>query len=251
MATDEGKEAAGDLEEGGDEQQESLSDIRTEGNWARADIPERIIKKLSRIAGLKYDDKCRLGGGGLCLGLLDENGRGAKRRRKALMVLGSLVAQIGKESTNRAVELAGATWLDIVGWREDAEYAALWAAAQKVRREVAAARLEDELWERSLNGYEVEEAKKGGSGEIEKVTVTKFDNGLGVQLLKGLGYVGKDGGARSAKALGNGKAGGGGVDPAAAGEAEGEDKVPDTVLFPDRKTAFEMMGKPRTADGAK
>ena len=213
--------------------------VSTKGEAVLAqNIPEKIIRKLARIAGLKYAENHRSGGGGLCLGI-----DGVRPRRKALAILGTMVGQIGKESLDKAVVQSGATWLDVVGWREDVEYAALWAAAVKVRREVAASRLEDELWDRSLNGAIVEEAKKDGQGKISALEVRKFDNSLGVQLLKGLGFVGKDGGARSVKGLkGEPERPVPGVDGAPA-EAEKIGENVDTVLFADRATAFKTMGK--------
>ena len=218
----------------------AANEIRTAGKVTMAaNIPETIIRKLARIAGLVYVQGHRNGGGGLCLGIT-----GVRQRRKALQILGAMVGQIGKESTDRAVLAAGAVWLDVVGWREDVEYAALWAAAVKVRREVAASRLEDELWDRSLNGYDNEEVRGG-----QPVVLRKFDNNLGVNLLKGLGYVGKDG-VRSVKAVKGAPApkSAPGVDGAPA-EAEKVGPNVDTVLFADRKTAFAAMGLPHTTDG--
>jgi len=208
--------------------------IKTVGTRGAADIPERIVKKLARIAGLTYSDKAPAGGGGLCLGI-----EGIKRRKKALMILGAMVGQIGKSSMNVAVEGAGASWLDVVGWREDVEYSLLWAAAVRVRREVAAARLEDDLWDRSLNGYEIDEVRGG-----VHVSLKKFDNNLGVNLLKGLGYVGKDSGVKSIKIV-KGKEvakAAPGVDGAPEPEKELGDNV-DTVMFADRATAFAAMAK--------
>lgn len=210
----------------------------------KADISERLIRKLARIAGLSYTDYHRSGGGGLCLGIA-----GQRPRRKALMLLGEMAGSIGKDSTDSAVTKVGATWLDVVGWREDPEYAALWAAAVKVRREVAASRLEDELWDRSMNGFDVEEMKNG-----KRETVKKFDNNLGVNLLKGLGFVGKEAaGVRSVKV---GKGGKGepkaapGVDGAPA-EAPSVGENVDTVMFADRATAFKTMGKVPAEGGGK
>lgn len=205
---------------------------------APADIPEAIVRKLARIAGLKYVERHRSGGGGLCLGIL-----GKRPRRRALMILGQLVGSIGKGSTEDAVVAAKSTWLEVVEWREDAEYAALWTAAIKVRREVAASRLEDDLWERSLNGYDIDEVRGG-----VRVTLKKFDNNLGVNLLKGLGFVGKDGGVKSAKGVGKGAAKeekpAPGVDGAPVpAEAEKIGENVDTVLFADRATAFKAMGR--------
>lgn len=214
--------------------------VKTSGVRGRADIPERIIKKLARVAGLEYKDKHKRGGGGLCLGI--DSGLA---RRKALMILGFMVSRIGKESSNVAVEGAGATWLDVLGWREDVEYAALWAASIRVRREVAASRLEDEIWERSTNGYDIEEPKRGAGGNIEMVTVRKFDNALGIQILKGLGFVGRDIGPHSAKPiLKEGEKSAPGVDP----EVEKAGPNIDTVLFADRQTAFDMMGEANRKD---
>lgn len=215
------------------EERERRARVKLTGNWRRADIPERIIKKLARVAGLKYKDGHKAGGGGLCLEI-----DGVKPRRKAMMVLGMLVGRIGEESTNKSVEEAGATWLDVMGWREDVEYSLLWRAAILIKREVAAARLEDELWERSLNGYEVQEAKSIG-GELEMVHVHRMDNGLGVQLLKGLGFVGRGAvGSRSAKGVTDSK-----VDPVAKVDGGGINESADTVLFPSRKVAYDMMGE--------
>jgi hypothetical protein len=205
----------------GSESAEVLGRVKVSGARCTPEIPERIIKKLAKIAGLEYAEKAPEGGGGLCLGI-----EGIKRRRKALMVLGAMVGHLGQGSMDRA----------IVGWREDGEYARLWGAAVRTRREVAAARLEDTLWERCTNGYMVEEAKSTREG-IERVKVRKYDNVMGVQLLKGLGYVGKDSGVR--KTLG----GKGAEEPAGREGGEGAAGAPaDTVLFADRKTAFEMMG---------
>ena len=77
------------------------------------------------------------------------------------MILGQMAGNIGKGSTEDALKASKSSWLEVVEWREDAEYAALWAAAVKVRREVAASRLEDDLWGRSLNGYDVEDVRGG------------------------------------------------------------------------------------------
>ena len=217
----------------------SMGVIGTRGVVTLAsNIPEKIIKKLARIAGLEYGESHRNGGGGLCLGI-----EGVRQRRRALEILGRMVGQIGKSSTDNAVESSGATWLDVVGWREDVEYAALWTAAVKVRREVAAARLEDELWDRSLNGVMIDEPKKDGEGKLSVTKVKKYDNGLGVQLLKGLGFVGKDAGARSAKGVGRGEPADRPV-PGVDGEPEHIGPNVDTVLFADRKTAFDAMGRP-------
>jgi len=215
----------------GSESAEVFGRVKVSGARCTPEIPERIIKKLAKIAGLEYAEKAPEGGGGLCLGI-----EGIKRRRKALMVLGAMVGHLGQGSMDRAIEGCGGCWLDVVGWREDGEYARLWGAAVRTRREVAAARLEDTLWERCTNGYMVEEAKSTREG-IERVKVRKYDNMMGVQLLKGLGYVGKDSGVR--KTLG----GKGAEEPAGGEGGEGAAGAPaDTVLFADRKTAFEMMG---------
>ena len=201
---------------------------------APADIPEGIVRKLARIAGLEYVERHKRGGGGLCLGIL-----GKRPRRRALMLLGQMAGNIGKGSTEDALKASKSTWLEVVEWREDAEYAALWAAAVKVRREVAASRLEDDLWGRSLNGYDIEDVRGG-----ERVTLRKFDNNLGVNLLKGLGFVGKDVGVKVPK----GAKGGPvpkpvpGVDGAPPVEVASVGENVDTVLFADRATAFKAMG---------
>ena len=199
---------------------------------APADIPEAIVRKLARIAGLEYVERHKRGGGGLCLGIL-----GKRPRRRALMLLGQMAGNIGKGSTEDALKASKSTWLEVVEWREDAEYAALWAAAVRVRREVAASRLEDDLWGRSLNGYDVEDVRGG-----ERVTLRKFDNNLGVNLLKGLGFVGKDVGVKVPK----GAKGGPLPKPAPSVDGAPVEAAPvgenvDTVLFADRATAFKAM----------
>lgn len=221
------------------EEEKESGKISTSGRRTRADIPERIIKKLARVAGLPYVDKAPRGGGGLCCDI-----EGWNARRKALKILGLVVSNIGRDSTDKAIKEAGATWLDLLGWREEVEYSQLWAAAMRVKREVAAARLEDELWDRGLNGYEVSEPKNTRDG-IEMVDYTKFDNGLGINLLKGGGFISRVGPPRSAKgvaALRNG-----GEKPAPGVDATPEEKESgvseniDTVLFDTRKGAYEGM----------
>lgn len=212
------------------------------GEWGRADIPELVVKKLARIAGLDYRQKAPEGGGGLCMGI-----EGVKRRRKALKLLGVMCGQVGKGSLNSAVAAAGATWLDLVGWREDEEYARLWAAAVKVRREVAAACLEDILWSRAVDGFDVEEAKMGRDGEVQKVTVRKFDNGTGVQMLKSLGYVGKDCGVRAVGLDGQKAPPPAPAAPAAPAEPDDDDA---SVMYADRASAFREMGKALPDGGA-
>ena len=199
---------------------------------APADIPEAIVRKLARIAGLEYVERHKRGGGGLCLGIL-----GKRPRRRALMLLGQMAGNIGKGSTEDALKASKSTWLEVVEWREDAEYAALWAAAVRVRREGAASRLEDDLWGRSLNGYDVEDVRGG-----ERVTLRKFDNNLGVNLLKGLGFVGKDVGVKVPK----GAKGGPLPKPVPSVDGVPVEVAPvgenvDTVLFADRATAFKAM----------
>ena len=198
----------------------------------KAAIPEPVIRKLAKACGLKYLEKHRKGGGGLCLGV----GR-YRSRRRALLLLGELIASMGKGSTDKAIASVGATWLDVMVWQEDKEYKALWDAADQLRDKIAGARLKDDLWDRSLNGYETEEAKNIGGG-LEAVTVKKVDNGLGIGMLKGLGFIGRDSGkARAVKSTVASTVGIG-------DKAEGEEvKNVDTVLFPDRETAFKMMGK--------
>jgi hypothetical protein len=221
---------------------EDVAENMTEGKKGRgrfmdtapADIPEAIVRKLARIAGLEYVERHKREGGGLCLGII-----GKRPRRRALMILGQMAGNIGKGSTEDALKASKSSWLEVVEWREDAEYAALWAAAVKVRREVAASRLEDDLWGRSLNGYDIEDVRGG-----ERVTLRKFDNNLGVNLLKGLGFVGKDVGVKVPKVAKGAPAPKPvpGVDGAPVIEEMPGASV-DTVLFADRATAFKAMGQ--------
>ena len=153
------------------------------------------------------------------------------------MILGQMAGNIGKGSTEDALKASKSSWLEVVEWREDAEYAALWAAAVKVRREVAASRLEDDLWGRSLNGYDIEDVRGG-----ERVTLRKFDNNLGVNLLKGLGFVGKDVVVKVPK----GAKGAPPPNPVPSVDGAPVEVAPvgenvDTVLFADRATAFKAM----------
>lgn len=216
-------------------------DVKVVGCRGTPEIPERTIRKLARNAGLPYIEKAPDGGGGLCRGI-----EGIKGRRRAMMVLGELVGRIGAGSTDRAIETSGACWLDVMGWREDAEYSRLWDEALRTRKEVAAARLFDLVVDRCANGFEVEEAKSTKDGMV-RVKVRKFDNGNGMQLLKAMGYVGKDAAKGGVGGKGSsGKAGGEGGEPG-AGVAPA---APDTVLFADRKTAFEVMGMPAGTAGA-
>ena len=218
--------------------------IRIGGSRVDISIPERIIKKLARMAGLPHKEGAREGGGGLCLGI-----EGNKPRGKALMILGAMVEKIGKGSTDAAIEECGASWLDVMVWREDPEYAALWREAEGLRDTVAAARVKDGVIGGALEGQDVEEAKNVG-GELQRITVHKYDNFMALQLLKGMGVIGKDvtkpgkvmKGAPAPKPVP-------GVDGAPAVEAPGENV--DTVLFADRATAFRAMGatKPGGEDG--
>ncbi len=197
-------------------------------------IPSRVIAKLAKQVGLKYERTSPDGGGGLCRGI-----EGVKPRRRALALLGFLVSAMAEEgATDRALEMVGATWLDVMIWQQDSEYAALWGTVERMRDLSMAARVKDALWERSLNGYEVEELKGGSS-----VKVRKYDNGLGVQMLKGLGVIGKD--------VGHGRRGV--VEPVGSSVGEKEDKedggLIDTVLFPDRQTAFNVMGREKKGVG--
>jgi len=204
-------------------------------------IPERIIKKLARMAGLPHKEGAREGGGGLCLGI-----EGNKPRGKALMILGAIVEKIGKGSTDGAIEECGASWLDVMVWREDPEYAVLWAAAERLRDTVAAARVKDGVIGGALDGQDVEEAKNVG-GELQRITIHKYDNFMALQLLKGMGVIGKETvrpvkaakGAPVPKPVP-------GVDGAPAEVAPVGENV-DTVMFADRVTAFKAMGK----DGGK
>lgn len=218
--------------------------IRTGGSRVDISIPERIVKKLARMAGLPHKEGAREGGGGLCLGI-----EGNKPRGKALMILGAMVEKIGKGSTDAAIEECGASWLDVMVWREDPEYAALWREAERLRDTVAAARVKDGVIGGALDGQDVEEAKNVG-GELQRITIHKYDNFMAVQLLKGMGVIGKDvtkpakmaKGAPAPKPVP-------GVDGAPEVEAPGENV--DTVLFADRATAFKAMRvtKPGGEDG--
>lgn len=190
----------------------------------RTKLSEDIIKKLARVAGLAYADKHPLGGG-LCQKIIE-----VPRRRRALIVLTELVSGVGEGSADRSVERAGASWLDVLGWREDAEYAKLWNAAMRVRREIAGSLLEDQMWDRALNGYEVEEARSTRDG-IQRVMVRKFDNGLALQLLRGMGFVGKTAAQKRTDRIAR-------VESVDADNAVGN---VDTVLFADRATAFNTM----------
>lgn len=210
-------------------------EISTKTSWGKLDIPEKTVMKLAKSAGLKYVPRHPRGGGGLCCGL-----EGVKPRQKALVALGCLVKHIGAGSTDAALEEAGASWLDVMVWLEDREYAALWGAAERLRDRVTGARTKDALWDRVLNGYPIEEVKKGDAG-LEKVTVTRYDNRLGVQMLTGLGLMGK---VTAKPKVGGGGIKRGGVMASAGDEEGGEVSGPDTVLFPDRRTAFVEMGKP-------
>lgn len=215
--------------------------IPTKGAWGKLDIAERIIKKLARIAGLAYKDGHPRGGGGLCLEI-----EGVKPRQKALVLLGVLVARVGEGSTDAALLEAGATWLDVMMWREDSEYARLWGAVDRLRDAAVGARTKDALWSRVLEGYDVEEVKKGAGGELEKVTTRKFDNRLGVQMLGGFGIMTKPAVRQVAGGSVKRAAGGTVMDAPAPVEAGGNNAPePDTVLFADRKTAFAAMGGPK------
>lgn len=198
----------------------------------KAAIPEPVIRKLSKACGLKYLEKHRKGGGGLCLGI-----GGYRARRRALLLLGELISSMGKDSTDKAIAAVGATWLDIMVWQEDAEYKALWEVADQLRDKIAGARLKDDLWDRSLKGYTTEEAKNVG-GELKAVVVKKVDNGLGIGMLKGLGFLGKET-ARAGRVSSVVPV----VSSGDSGEGEEESAGVDTVLFPDRETAFKMMGR--------
>ena len=204
-------------------------------------IPERIIKKLARMGGLRYGDGAREGGGGLCRGI-----EGNKPRGKALMLLGAMVEKIGEGSTDEAIEGCGTSWLDVLVWREDPEYAVLWGAAERLRDTVAAARVKDRVIGGSLDGQDVEEAKSVG-GEMQRVTVHKYDNMMALKLLAGLGALGKDIVRGGKVGKGAGAKGGPvpkpvpGVDGAPVEVAPVGENV-DTVLFADRATAFKAMG---------
>ena len=214
-------------------------EIGTKTSWGKLDIPEKTVMKLAKSAGLKYVAGHPRGGGGLCCGI-----EGVKPRQKALVLLGVLVGKIGAGSTDAALEGAGASWLDVMVWLEDREYAVLWAAAERLRDRVTGARTKDALWDRVLNGYPIEEVKKGDAG-LEKVTVTRYDNRLGVQMLTGLGLMGKV----TAKPKIGGKAVKGGS-LGAEREDGGEGEGPDTTLFYDRETAFKVMGAAGAAGAA-
>lgn len=216
-----------------------MADIKTAGSKVPAVIPERVVKKLAKTAGLEYRDGDRSGGGGLCTEI-----EGLKRRRRALMVLGILVSRVGDGSTDTVLEEGGATWLDVVGWKDESpEYVKLWQAAMKIREHALACRLLDRLWDRAYNGYDVEEARSTRDG-VEKVVVRKYDTGLAMQLLKGFGYVASTRAGRTVAV------GGAAAAPEPVGE-EGAAAEPDTVLFHDRKTAFEVMGNRQPVAAAK
>ncbi|HQH79585.1 MAG TPA: hypothetical protein PK535_11505, partial [Synergistaceae bacterium] len=235
-----GMAAEGEEVEGGGGPEEVVVDtgrIRIGGRRVEISIPERIVKKLARMAGLEYRDGAREGGGGLCKGI-----EGNKPRGKALMLLGAIVEKIGKGSTDAAIEECGASWLDVMVWREDPEYAALWREAERLRDTVAAARVKDGVIGGALDGQDVEEAKNVG-GELQRITIHKYDNFMALQLLKGMGVLGKDvmkpgkvmKGAPAPKPVP-------GVDGAPAVEEMPGASV-DTVLFADRATAFRAMGQ--------
>ena len=167
---------------------------------------------------------------------------GTKPRGKALMILGSMVEKIGTGSTDAAIEECGATWLDVMVWREDVEYAALWREAERLRDTVAAARVKDGVIGGALDGQDVEEAKNVG-GELKRITVHKYDTFMALQLLKGMGVIGRDGvraGAKLKKGQVAPKAAPG-VD-GAPDELEQPAAAVDTVLFADRAAAFKAMG---------
>lgn len=211
--------------------------IRIGGSRVDISIPERIVKKLARMAGLVYRDGTREGGGGLCRGI-----EGNKPRGKALMLLGTMVEKIGKGSTDGAIEECGTSWLDVMVWREDPEYAALWREAERLRDTVAAARVKDGVIGGALEGQDVEEAKNVG-GELQRITIHKYDNFMALQLLKGMGVIGKDV-MKPAKVMKGAPAPkpAPGVDGAPVVEEKIGENV-DTVLFADRATAFAAMGK--------
>ena len=91
-----------------------------------------------------------------------------------------------------------------------------------------------------MDGQDVEEAKNVG-GELKRIVVHKYDNFMALQLLKGMGVIGKEAarlpklakGAPVPKPVP-------GVDGAPA-EAEKIGENVDTVLFADRATAFKAM----------
>lgn len=170
----------------------------------------------------------------MCLGI-----EGTKPRGKALMILGAMVEKIGKGSTDGAIEECGASWLDVMVWREDPEYAAMWREAERLRDTVAAARVKDGVIGGALEGQDVEEVKNVG-GVLQKITVRKYDNFMAVQLLKGMGAIGRDA-VRSTRApKGEPVKVAPGVDGAPAEEEQIGPNV-DTVLFADRATAFKSM----------
>lgn len=217
--------------------------IKTSGCRVDISIPERIIKKLARMAGLPHREGAREGGGGLCLGI-----EGNKPRGKALMILGALVEKIGKGSTDMAIEECGASWLDVMVWREDPEYAAMWQAAERLRDTVAATRVKDGVIGGALDGQDVEEAKNVG-GVLQTVKVHRYDNFMAVQLLKGMGVIGgRDG--RVAKALKGAPlpAPAPGVDVEVPAEKKAMPNL-DTVLYDKRATAFKAMGRADPAAG--
>ena len=162
------------------------------------------------------------------------------------MLLGAMVEKIGQGSTDEAIEGCGTSWLDVLVWREDPEYAVLWGAAERLRDTVAAARVKDRVIGAALDGQDVEEAKSVG-GEMQRVTLHKYDNLMALKLLAGLGALGRDT-ARAPK-VGKGAKGGPipkpvpGVDGAPTEVAPVGENV-DTVLFADRATAFKAMGVP-------
>jgi len=215
-------------------------EIGTKTSWGKLDIPEKTVMKLAKSAGLKYEAGHPRGGGGLCCGI-----EGVKPRQKALVLLGVLVGKIGAGSTDAALEGAGASWLDVMVWLEDREYAVLWAAAERLRDRVTGARTKDALWDRVLNGYPIEEVKKGDAG-LEKVTVTRYDNRLGVQMLTGLGLMGK---VTAKPKIGGKVVKGGSLGAEQEDGGEGEEG-PDTTLFYDRETAFKVMGAAGAAGAA-
>ena len=214
--------------------------VKRERVW----ISEKVIRRLAKVARLGYVDGSPIGGGGLCRGL----GEGENRTR-ALCVLGLLVDSLGDGSTDKALLSAGASWLDIEGWlEEDEEYGKLWAAVERVRLRAATAQAFDKLMDRACNGYDAQEARTTREG-VEVVTVRKYDNGMAVQLLKSLGYVG-------GKEPAGPKVGGKKAAAKAAVPGGEPQQTAGTVLFADRKTAFEAMGaagsaEPETAGGGK
>ena len=97
-----------------------------------------------------------------------------------------------------------------------------------------------------MDGQDVEEAKSVG-GEMQRVTVHKYDNMMALKLLAGLGALGKDIVRGGKVGKGAGAKGGPvpkpvpGVDGAPVEVAPVGENV-DTVLFADRATAFKAMG---------